>query len=389
MPTSQRLQAVSFPVCHWVTGIRAGNEVLCTPPFKVFLEGDGFIRYVLAMALCATAALRTLPMSHKEAEMGERKGGYDCEFVEPPKELQTQCFICLQILRDPHLISCCGHNFCALCISRVEKDGKPCPLCNASGFTTMANKGLKRTLLDYQVRCPNGQCRFDCLWVGELRSFDEHLNIDPQPKRQLEGCQFVVLVCTHCKGDIRRDMLAEHQFERCPKRPYTCEHCEEYKSIFEDVAYNHWPECKCFLLPCPNKCTPSGSGIERQRLDHHMKEECPLALVQCALRHAGCEVTLPRKDMADHMKDESIVHISLLAVENSQMAQRLVERETQVHYLLDHNEQLTQQNVELNDRFKQLEMVHRELAKAHKQLKVSHEVLDGRVLHSRVNWKTL
>ena len=38
--------------------------------------------------------------------------------------------------------------------------------------------------------------------------------------------------------------------------------------------------------------------------------------MQCELHHAGCEVTLPRKDMADHLKKDSIAHISLLAAEN-------------------------------------------------------------------------
>ena len=102
-----------------------------------------------------------------------------------------------------------------------------------------------------------------------------------------------------------------------------CEYCAEYKSTFEDVAHNHWPECECFLLLCPNECTPSVSGIQRQHLAKHVKEDCPLTVVQCELHHAGCEVTLPRKDMADHMKEDSIAHISLLVQELIQTKQEL------------------------------------------------------------------
>ena len=271
----------------------------------------------------------------------KKKNGYECEFVEPPqKQFQSECPICLQILREPRLIDCCGHNYCDACIERVGKDGKPCPLCNEPGFTTMANKGLKRTLHEFCVYCPH-RLR-GCEWEGELGKLDEHLNSDPLPERQLKGCPFAVIECLHCKEGICRDKIAGHQLERCPQRPYTCEYCTEYKSTFEDVAHSHWPECKCFLLPCPNECTPSGSGIQRQCLDQHVKEECPLTVVQCELHHAGCEVTLPRKDMAEHMKKDSIAHISLLAAENRRLSKRLFEKEEKICLL-------TQQNTELEE----------------------------------------
>ena len=272
----------------------------------------------------------------------KKKNGYECEFVEPPpKHLQSECPICLQILREPHLISCCGHSYCEACIERIGKDGKPCPLCNEPGFTTMANKGLKRTLHEFRVYCPHRLS--GCEWEGELGRLDEHLNSDPLPKCQLKGCPFAVIECLYCKEGIRRDKIAGHQLERCPQRPYTCEYCAEYKSTFEDVAHSHWPECKCFLLPCPNECTPSGSGLQRQHLAKHMKEECPLTVVQCELHHAGCKVTLPRKDMADHIKNDSIAHIYLLAAENHRLSKRLLEKEEQMCLL-------TQQNAKLEDK---------------------------------------
>ena len=272
----------------------------------------------------------------------EENTGYECAFVEPPPEsLRHECPICLQILREPRLIDCCGHNFCAACIGRVEDDGRPCPLCNEPLFTTMANKGLKRDLNEFRVHCPHHL--FGCEWVGELGKVDEHLNSDSQPQRQLEGCPFAVIECLHCKEGIRRDKVAGHQLERCPQRPYSCEYCTEYKSTFKDVIHCHWVECKCFLLPCPNNCTPSGSGIQRQYLDQHVEEECPLTVVQCELHHAGCEVTLPRKDMADHMKEATIAHISLLAAENHRQCKRLLEREEQMILL-------TQRNIDLEER---------------------------------------
>ena len=260
---------------------------------------------------------------------GDKNTPYETDFVERPlTELQSECSICLQTLREPRLTDCCGHSFCAACINGVERRGKPCPLCNKPGFTTVANLRLKRDLNESRVYCPHRH--IGCEWIGKLGKRDEHLNSDPQPERRLEGCQFAVIECLHCKEGICRDEIAGHQLERCPQRPYTCECCLEYNSTFEDVVHSHPAECKCFLLPCPNKCTSSESGIQRQYLDQHVKNECLLTVVQCELHHAGCEVTLPRKDMTDHMKKDSIAHISLLAAGNHRLSKQLGEKEEQI-----------------------------------------------------------
>ena len=61
--------------------------------------------------------------------------GFECGFLEdPPKWLQTECPICLHILRDPYQVTCCGKSFCRLCIDRVKGDLKPCPCCNTENF---------------------------------------------------------------------------------------------------------------------------------------------------------------------------------------------------------------------------------------------------------------
>ena len=314
----------------------------------------------------------------------KKKSGYECEFVEPPqKQLQSECPICLQILREPHLISCCGHSYCEACIERVGNDGKPCPLCNEPGFTTMANKGLKRTLHEFRVYCPH-RLR-GCEWEGELGKLDEHLNSDPLPERQLKGCPLAVIECLHCKEGIRRDKIAGHQLERCTQRPYTCEYCAEYKSTFEDVAHSHWPECKCFLLPCPNECKPSGSSIQRQCLEHHVKEECPLTIVQCELHHAGCEVTLPRKDMAYHMKEDSIAHIPLLVHELTQTKQELTQELTQTKQAFAHTKQeLTLTKQELTQTKQELaqKVATQELTRF--EQKLTQKVTQGQELEAKL-----
>ena len=289
------------------------------------------------------------------------KTGYECEFVKsPPKQrFQSECSICLQILREPYIVDCCGYSFCADCIERVAKEGKPCPLCNVSGFTSMTNKGLKRTLNALCVYCPH-RLR-GCEWAGELGKLDQHLNSDSKAQRQLEGCPFEVIECLHCKEGIRRDKIAGHQLEHCPQRPYTCEYCAEYNSTFEDVAHSHWPECLCFLLPCPNECTPSGSGIQCQNIYQHVKEECTLTVVKCELHLAGCKMTLSRKDMVDHMKEGSIAHIFLLAAENRRLSMQLVEREEQMVLLIQQNTDLEDKIIELKEAQRQALQTQQEL----------------------------
>ena len=46
-------------------------------------------------------------------------GGHDCEFVDSPPE-SWECPVCLLVLREPHLLSCCGVKICQSCISGVR-----------------------------------------------------------------------------------------------------------------------------------------------------------------------------------------------------------------------------------------------------------------------------
>ncbi|CAI8028545.1 Tetraspanin-7 [Geodia barretti] len=85
-------------------------------------------------------------------KIGDR-GGYDCEFVEPPPAaFQTDCPICLHVLKEPCLISCpCGQKICRECVEQIKEDDKPCPLCNKTDFTYIRDYGLERYLKAQEV----------------------------------------------------------------------------------------------------------------------------------------------------------------------------------------------------------------------------------------------
>ena len=253
------------------------------------------------------------PRAVPRSKLNQNGGGYDCEFVTPqPDVVQTECPICLMIPKEPCVISCpCGKEFCRECIERIKKDDKPCPLCNLTDFTFLRHHGSERYLKAQEVWCWYKKEKDGCDWKGKLGEYEQHLNRNPSPENQLTGCQFVEVECEHGCGEwFQRRHITTHQKGACPKRPYSCEYCHEYDSTFEDVTKNHHHQCNKFPVTCPNKCQEA--PFERQKVENHVKVECPLTEVNCPLHYAGCEVRLPRKDMPEHMRD-TVTHLTLLA----------------------------------------------------------------------------
>jgi TNF receptor-associated factor 4 len=149
------------------------------------------------------------------------------------------------------------------------------------------------------------------------------LNIKPQGKGdRLSGCRLAKITCAFCSEDIQRKDLNEHEEENCTKRPYSCEYCGDYKSIFEDVTTNHWPECRSRPVSCPNEC---GVSPKFELLDVHV-EKCPLQVIDCPFKYAGCKERLPQKDMPDHITQSLALHMSLQATSHQQELKKLTNR---------------------------------------------------------------
>ena len=226
--------------------------------------------------------------------MGEK---YDCEFVETPSK-EFECTICLNILKEPHLNNCCGQHFCQQCIQRIIDDQKPCPLCNKADFIVILDKKTERKILDLQVKCR--QHKNGCEWLGELRSLEQHCDM----------CTYTEVDCPNsCGEQVQRRLLSSHLEEKCSKRNFNCAYCG-HKSTHEDVATTHWPVCDRYPIACPNSC--GKEDIPRCEVEQHKSNECPLQKVKCKYGYAGCEATLPRKEMDAHMETEMKEHLQLM-----------------------------------------------------------------------------
>ena len=275
--------------------------------------------------------------ANNETPQPEHQAGFECEFVKPPSgETQTECPVCLLVIREPHQVTCCGYSFCRTCIHQIKTNQSPCPSCKEE-FTDYSDKRLKRTLYAFKVHCTHQ--KDGCEWTGELGQLDEHLNTNPEPGKQFDGCQLTQLFCAHCGEKKCRQEMEEHQNEHCTKRPISCEYCTVYKSHHDNVIHNHWPVCGSFPVQCPNDC---GSTLQRQNLDRHVTEECPLTTISCDF--VGCPVKLPRKDMSEHLRENLLTHISLLAASHTKQQATIAE-------LVDENEMLKSKNENLEHNY--------------------------------------
>ena len=284
--------------------------------------------------------------------------GFECEFVEkPPEIIQTECLICLLVLREPYQVICCGKSFCRSCIERVKALNNPCPHCNEKNFTDFPNKGLQQPLYQLQIRCTHQN--EGCKWTGELGALDNHLNLDSQPANQLKGCVFVTVKCTHCSESHQRRHINHHQSEVCSKRPFICKHCKDYKSTFEDVTTNHWSVCGCYLVPCSNKC---GAVLQRQNIKSHVAKDCPLIAIKCDFHYAGCEVRLPCKDMGEHLRVELVTHMSMMAVRHQQ---QIASQQQQITSL---QQQISSQQQQISSQQQQITSQQQQISSQQQQI---------------------
>ena len=256
----------------------------------------------------------------------------DFVLVEPLVD-DYKCPLCLDVLKEPQLSTCCGRHFCNECIQKVFRIKKPCPLCNSEDFTVVLDKNVKRKILDLKVNCSNKQ--HGCDWVGEMRAFEKH--IDPQKGQ----CKYRHLVCPNGCGElIPMQQLDRHVSSVCPKREVPCTFCGHK---FQFVAIDeHYLKCTEFPVRCPNSCTEI-DRLPRGKLYDHL-QHCPMQDVQCRFARFGCSINVKRKDMPQHMRDYGPDHLDLMSAFCLDISGRLIEKDRQISEI-NHRLQESKQEV--------------------------------------------
>uniref|UniRef100_A0A1X7T8A3 RING-type domain-containing protein n=1 Tax=Amphimedon queenslandica TaxID=400682 RepID=A0A1X7T8A3_AMPQE len=236
----------------------------------------------------------------------------ELSFVEDlPKHVEIECPVCLNILTDPHIVSCCGHNFCGSCIERVKASSGSCPMCKEKKYQSFIDKKCSRIINGLEVYCSNKEK--GCQWKGELKNMSAHLN-----KAKREGkCQYEEVKCRHqkCQERKQRKYLKYHEDKECPQRPFYCQYCWRISDTFLFITKDHYKKCLWYPVTCPNGCV--STNMPRGSLTAHLNRECPLEPVDCVFSWAGCNDKPLRKDVHVHTAD--IKHMTLLAVACGQL----------------------------------------------------------------------
>ena len=253
-------------------------------------------------------------------------------FVEDlPKHVEIECPVCLDILTDPHQVTCCGHNFCGSCIERVRASNGSCPMCNEKEYQSFIDKKYSRIITGLEVYCSNK--KKGCQWKGELKNMSTHLN-----KEKREGeCQYEEVKCRYekCQERKQRRYLEDHEDSECYQRPFECQYCGK-EGTFLSITEDHYEECRQYPVTCPNKC--SSNYMPKDWLNNHVKSDCPLEPVNCVFSWAGCNDKPLRKDVHVHTADTK--HMTLLAVACGQLKKE--------------NEQIKEENIQIKGEIEKL-----------------------------------
>ena len=247
-----------------------------------------------------------------------RPGGYEYEFVDAVDQKYI-CSICIMVIRDARLATCCGHHYCESCLRKWLNSSaqKLCPQCRRINFQNVINKEKVREINQLRIRCTNKEK--GCKWVGELGALKNHLESD-------NGCDYVMVTCsntgyevmqirptlTRCGAAMERRLLTHHQKNLCLYRQYKCQYCgyiDTYdaiagsgkkKNVCLMIGYggNHYSQCTEYPLICPNEC--GAENIKRKDMKIH-REICPLEAIVCPFTNHSFKIL--RRYLQTHTKE--------------------------------------------------------------------------------------
>lgn len=249
---------------------------------------------------------------------------YQCEFVQPPDKDMT-CPICMDVVINPHVTTCCKKVFCHGCLIRCNTHH--CPLCRHENYCALPSEEHTRSVQLLPVYCIMQHS--GCDWVGPLQDLERfHL------KAKDGSCRFVVTACPDgCGQQILQQELDDHQ-KICPHRLHKCPHCKQV-GTHRNISGSHRDACRMHPLSCPNRC--GAEHIPRCQMKSHMAE-CPLAMVKCSFPE--CTQWIQRRDERLHNEKNTHKHLTQLSTAAANMTKMLEESKKSTQQI-NHNQQMT------------------------------------------------
>ena len=161
----------------------------------------------------------------------------ECEiqFVNPPT-FDCECPVCLRSFKELNEVcqaTCCGNHTCQECTDELKELHAICPKCRSNDFDAISDKFFIRLFLNLEVRCYHSNA--GCMWTGELRQLDEHIE-------------------KNCKGG----------YVQCPCCSKPC-HIDDHLPICPEA------------ISCPNRCPNPFQS--KDAIKAHIENECPLRVI--------------------------------------------------------------------------------------------------------------
>lgn len=294
------------------------------------------------------------------------KARFDIRFLEKPPD-DCLCPICLSVMNDPHLTSCCGQHYCQACITRIQSMNQPCPICKEEEFTTLFDRQLRNRISVLHVYCPmenNG-----CKWHGKYEDLESHLSVG-----KVKGeCLYISVACPFgCEHSYPRRHLTKHMAKECENRHDQCQMC--YDCGVTCGRKQHHSNCPNRPINCPNGCPIP--NIRFCKVEEHINQLCPYREVDCKFRIFGCTATMKFKDGPRHQRENMCNHLEYIrqfAVNHSDLDEIYVQLVQKNADLEKEHQELEQKVADLELRCESYEASLSELRKMIQSLKESAE----------------
>lgn len=118
---------------------------------------------------------------------------------------------------------------------------------------------------------------------------------------------------------LRQD-LENHLKESCPKRQFTCPHCQEV-GVYEEITTSHLKVCPEVITKCPNK--KCNKQLPAKGINRHVEIDCKYTIMKCRYKNIGCNSRMLREYLESHENDDKIhlrVAMKTLAKQQEQLA---------------------------------------------------------------------